>query len=330
MVIPAPGCNPELSGEVHVTGTLTLRGYASSGANEGWLILSGNLIRDVNASLTLGVAVDFRVPGLDLSNQSDTVWANGDTRKFRGGIKSLGKTAFAEGNWICMEANAFDPKFGGSIRLGTNDNNLNFDLNGFDQCYGTMYWKADDKYCPKFVITSPTPATLTICGGMRNDAAAASYTYCGRVNGAASVELNSTNSATAGLAKFAFGASETTGGLLCRRGTLTVESTASFSNLTELVVSGEGKMALNTSDIGNATNLCVAVTNTLSNGALTLADGVEISADTMVIKADRWLNAGVYGGPNSAAPHKLDCLAGTGTITVNRYGGPKGLLLLVR
>lgn len=328
MVIPAPYCYPELSGTVHVTGVLTLRGYDAN----GWLILSGNVIRDVSLELSFGDAVDFRIPGLDLSSQSATVWANGGTKKFRGGIKSLGKTAFAEANWICMEENAFDPKFGGSIRLGTNNNSLNFDLNGFDQCYGTMYWMAANKYCPNYVIKSPTPATLTLYGGMYNPASGVTFTdrYCGRVNGAASIELNSTNNATAGSARFAFGASETTGGLICRRGTLTVESTASFSNLTALVVSGEGKMVLNTSDIGNATNLCVAVTNAPANGALTLADGVALSADTMVIKTDRWLDAGVYGGPDSAAPNKLTCLAGTGTITVNRYGGPPGFLLLVR
>ena len=316
-------CSPVLTGDVHALGLLILRGYDA--ANR--LTLDGQIVRDVSAELDLNTGLTLTHDGLDLSTKSATVFMGSD-KKFGGYVKSLG-TCYSDGSVEFIAPNVLNAAYGNTWQMGNNGYSYTFDLGGFDQRIGTMRWKPATGSQPSAVITSTKgPATLTICSNIRNDSLA--NTFCGRVRGEATIELNSTNSATAGSAKFAFGASETTGGLLCRRGTLTVESTASFSNLTALVVSGEGKMVLNTSDIGNATNLCVAVTNAPADGALTLADGVALLADTMVIKTDRWLDAGVYGGPDSAAPNKLTCLAGTGTITVNRYGGPKGFLLLVR
>lgn len=212
-----------------------------------------------------------------------------------------------------------------TLRFGNSATAGHADLGGHDQrCGEFKVWQAAMDAVNTY-LTSAKSATFTIC----NKGPAS---FNGQLKGAVSLELNSTNSATAGSIGLAGTNNTTTGSLIVRRGTLTVAAAARFPNLTSLVVSGEGKMVVNTSAVGNgadAAGLCVVATNAVA-GALKLAAGVSLKADTMVVGDGKWLEAGVYGGPDSSAPRKLDCLTGTGTVTVSRYGGKLGLILMVR
>ena len=211
------------------------------------------------------------------------------------------------------------------LRLGYSAKTGWADLGGYDQrCGEFAVWQA--AMTPEGTyLTSERPATFTIC-----DKGPSSFN--GLLEGAVSLELNSTNSATAGAIGLAGTNNTTTGSLIVRRGTMTLNAAARFPQLSSLVVSGDGKMIVNTAEIGNgadAKGLCVVATNAVE-GALNIANGVNLQADTMVVGNERWLDTGVYGGPNSTAPNKLTCLTGTGTVSVKRYGGKKGLMILLK
>ena len=75
-------------------------------------------------------------------------------------------------------------------------------------------------------------------------------------------------------------------------GTLLVEHKEAFTRETTLVVAG---------------------------GTVELATGVRAKVGALVVGGET-LGAGVYGGPQSAAPNKLDCFSGTGVIRVGEVG----------
>ena len=216
-------------------------------------------------------------------------------------------------------------------------------LNGYDQQVGRLIagvkangYSADIR--PQAVnlkIDSPTnaPAKLVI----RNTAVLGHYPlpgylpgcWPGRVNGAASVEINTaTDIETTGKISFTCAGSDTTGGLYARRGTIKIYETASFTNLTELVASGEGLLEVLTSAVGGD-DLCVALTNVAAGTIpLTIGEGCSITARTAVTRSaenPKWLEPGVYTKDNLPL-----CLAGDGELVVKEYGGPKGMLLLIR
>lgn len=221
-------------------------------------------------------------------------------------------------------------------------------LDGNDQQVGRLITglngvKSDSRpQATSLKLDSPTnaPAKLVI----RNTAVCGHSPNCsnlpgcwpGIVTGAASVEINTaTNIETAGLIAFTCAGSDTTGGLYARRGTIKIYETASFTNLTELVASGEGQIEVLTSAIGGGAGgealggLCVALTNVAAGTIpLTIGEGCSITARTAVTRSaenPKWLEPGVYTKDNLPL-----CLAGDGELVVKEYGGPKGLMLIIR
>lgn len=211
-------------------------------------------------------------------------------------------------------------------------------LDGNDQQVGRLITgvgglKTDDRpQATSLKIDSPTnaPAKLVI----RNTAVTGHSPmhgylpglWPGRVTGAASVEMNTaTNIATAGKISFTCAGSDTIGGLYARRGTIKIYETASFTNLTELVASGEGQIEVLTSAIGGD-DLCVTLTNVAAGTIpLTIGEGCSITARAAVVKSAKWLEPGTYTKDNLPL-----YIGGGGELVVKEYGGPKGMLLLVR
>ena len=61
---------------------------------------------------------------------------------------------------------------------------------------------------------------------------------------------------------------------------------------------------------------------------LTIGEGCSITARTAVTRSaenPKWLEPGVYTKDNLPL-----CLAGDGELVVKEYGGPKGMLLIIR
>ena len=134
------------------------------------------------------------------------------------------------------------------------------DLNGFDQRCGDFSISAEGGLNPQYAyITSATDATLTVLGNGPSE-------FNGLVNGKVSLELNSTNSATAGTFGLCGTNNTTSGALIARRGTITVQPTAVFSNLTALVASGEGVIDVQS----KATLASLSTISVSGNGAVKL------------------------------------------------------------
>ena len=204
----------------------------------------------------------------------------------------------------------------------------------------------DDFTVPGCCFTSPTPAVATFLRSVTGSPAATQTIgdgssksfgnfFYGRVLGEVSVVLDS-KSTTAGKITFGGNDSSTAGGMRAVRGTILIAPSATFPNLTALDVTGEGKCEVYTSALGtvrtgpkNLLPLTVSVTNAVA-GALYIDTGVTIAADTAIVGAE-WLSPGLtYGSTASAADVKLAALSGTGLLTVERYGGPKGMILMLR
>lgn len=134
------------------------------------------------------------------------------------------------------------------------------DLNGYDQRCGDFTISSEGGLNPKYAyIKSANAATLTVLGNGPSR-------FNGLINGKVSLELNSTNSATAGAFGLCGTNNTTTGALIARRGTITVLPGAAFSNLTALVASDEGVI-----DVQSAATLASLSTVTVSgNGTVRL------------------------------------------------------------
>lgn len=216
------------------------------------------------------------------------------------------------------------------------------DLNGTNQRVGRLITgvgnPGQDQAAPPqatgLQITSETPGSLTI----RNTTVLGHSPYNGyhpnlfpgRINGAASVILDTEPSLSAGGFKVGCAGSNTSGGLYARRGTITILATATFTNLTELVASGEGRLDVNTGAIGGDDFRVVLTNSTLTAGKvpLTIAENCVLTARTAIVTrsgADRWLAAGDYTAANLP-----DHVGGGGTLKVLEYGGPKGLVFIIR
>lgn len=213
-------------------------------------------------------------------------------------------------------------------------------LDGFDQRLGTLAYYSNagtgdndpgSVWNTNMVIESSSPATLTLCHGM-GDGYEINYHYrgifAGRVNGAASIVLDSA-SETPGKIRFNCPGSTTSGSLTARRGTVEIMPTATFTNLTGLVASGDGKLIVNTSAVGQAdreTAPYLVLTNvTAGSLPLTIGAGCSLTVETAVVGGGRWLKEGVYTA--ARLPRYLD---GAGELVVKAFGGKPGLLLIVR
>lgn len=214
-----------------------------------------------------------------------------------------------------------------------------FDLNGFDQTIGNIVERLDKNGATTesgCVLTSETSATLTMVGTPNRRYAANGFAGCltGAISlcydwdGRASRQAYYTG-CTAGLFKLT-SENSTSGGITCKRGDFRIEATATLPNLTALGVSNTGKMTVSANGIGEeGDGLVVTVAD---SGVLTIAEGVTLAAKSACI-GGKWIDpkpGETYGGPDSAATVKLAGLAGTGLLTVAEYGGPKGLLLLLK
>lgn len=218
-------------------------------------------------------------------------------------------------------------------------------LSGFDQRVGTLatystQFDAATQWNENLCITSPAPATLTVCGTCRCDSSridGKDYhgVYPGVVAGEASIVLDAKdenmcdpNATVASKASMRFNCpdSTTSGGLVAKSGTIELMSTCTFPNLTQLKSAGEGKIIVNTSEVGTETNLLVALSAPAAGTVpLTIGEGCTLTADTAVVGDDRWLDEGDY--TKADLPKYI---AGEGTLHVNRYGGPRGLMILLR
>lgn len=214
-----------------------------------------------------------------------------------------------------------------------NDNVL--DLGGYDNRVGTLaVWASTfdpaTMWNPNLAITSAAPAVLTIRGNMRCDGA--DHVFPGLVRGAAGVKLDSSvdvmqyawnwpDKSAPGKIKFNAPGSDTTGTLAVNRGTMEIMPTATFSNLSEVVVSGEGVMNINSPDVATANNdFIVRIKD--DTATLFLADGVDLVAYTAEIPDGEYFLPGTYSGTEKEGVTYTPYLKGEGTLTVRNYGKP--------
>lgn len=216
------------------------------------------------------------------------------------------------------------------------------DLNGFDQRVGRLITGVKAPFdglvrpqASNLVIKSSRPAILKVCNTavMGHGGSILNLPGCwpGRVNGAASVEIDTSGSIeTPGNVSFTCAQSDTTGGLYARRGKITLYETASFPNLSELVASGEGRIETFSSAVGGA-DLHVALTNctlTAPMVPLTIAENCVLTARTAIVTrgtATRWLKVGDY-----TCAELPGLIGGKGTLKVLEYAGKKGFSILVK
>ena len=212
------------------------------------------------------------------------------------------------------------------------------DLNG---CSQTIWDFAKDPSNPTGaqILTSATPATLTVCGtfyryGDYNWKNNESKNADIQLEGAVSYELNSKQTGWSGRWQQGHGhtyftkrTSTTTGFLSVKCGTLSLGADTTWTKLSELRVSGSSaSLIVNTSAV-NPGRVIVKIGST---GTLTLGTGVLLDARKAVV-GDTYLEPGVYGGPDAGldAAHTLASLKGTGLLKVRLPEHP-GLMLLFK
>lgn len=214
-----------------------------------------------------------------------------------------------------------------------------FDLSGYSQKVGDICIEPNTNPFPGCVIKSDKKATLTCCGSMGRDHPNVFNYFGGVLKGQVSFcydydgrpgPLCGSRTNPAGKFIFTGTGSDTSGGLSCRRGELTIASTAEFPNITELKAYNAGAVNVEAAGLGaEGEGLVVTVAD---SGVLTIGADVTIAAKSACI-GGKWIDpkpGETYGGPQSAATVKLDGLAGTGILTVAEYGGPKGLMMILR
>lgn len=207
------------------------------------------------------------------------------------------------------------------------------DLAGHSQRLGTLgVWAsadfdASEVWNENLVITSSVPATLTLYGQLRTaDGAACRHVFPGRVMGAASVCIDSReevmseaynwpDATVPGAIRFNCPGSETTGSLMAVRGTNEVMATATFPNLSGIVVSGSGVVKLSTSAVGTD-NAAFSVAVKDPTARLELSDGVSISCNTFEIPGGQYLVPGFYSENASEGVKACEYIAGSGVVEV--------------
>ena len=206
------------------------------------------------------------------------------------------------------------------------------DLDGYDQRLGTLsVWASSfdgsTVWNENLMITSAAPATLTIYGQLRTDTGATSkHVFPGRVMGEASIALNSLQSVmeeawswpdatVPGGIRFNCPESETYGTLSSARGTLEVMETATFPNLSGIVVSGTGVVKLSTSAVGTD-NAAFDIAVRDSTARLELASGVSISCNFFEIPGGQYLSPGFYSENASEGVNACEYITGSGVVEV--------------
>ena len=316
-----------LKGDVHIWGAINIHGCASP----GYLYLDGRVDRKSDGVVYLST-MPHLCGEVDFSGFSHNVYADGGAQFYLGGgegnVKSLGN-CYVGGKILFEAPNVFNPTYGYSLTLGLNGVASTFDLRGFDQRiadFNTQY----QQYVT--VTSSRGPATLTIHGYIRHDTAP-SYTWVGtgltNFTGNLSINLYSTNRTDSvnNCAFFTNVCGTMTGGFSVGKGKMALRANTHFPNVSFLKAYESGSLTIESNDIGTETNLAVTVTG---KSSLTIAEGVTVAAHTAMVGDDHWLTPGVYGGPDSAAPRKLSMLKGKGLLTVDEWGGPLGMMLLIR
>lgn len=261
-------------------------------------------------------------------------------KAWNGGITQFTNFRISEQSYVtCSRADCFDPWASLIMRwVEGKDSDCRFDLNGYDQQIGFLgayisNWTFPADHDPNCSIYSFTPASLTIYEGCVNNTAQADSwrtTFPGVVQGQATIVLNATNTLrSASLRKeiaFVSPSSDTTGGLIARKGTIRLWAQAAFPNLTKLEITDEGCFDIRTSNIGHVGGqLFVNCTNLTETAKINLASGVRLRAHTAYVNG-RWLAAGTYGSEDAVAASGipdakvLSCLSGLGLMTVDEYG----------
>lgn len=216
------------------------------------------------------------------------------------------------------------------------------DLGGTDQRLGTLgVWAASfdgaKDWNPDLVLKSDTPATLTLLGQLRTAADATSrHVFPGVVSGAASVALDSREEVMAeawnwpdatvpGGIRFSCPGSDTSGTLSSARGTLEVMASASFPNLSSVVVSGTGVVRLAMGEVGYA-NPFFSVEIRDETARLELAAGVTLVCNTCALPGGAALAPGRYSATASDGVSACAVLSGEGVLEVKNalwMGWPK-------
>lgn len=212
-----------------------------------------------------------------------------------------------------------------------------YDLNGHDQDCGNMHYLKGlpTETNPKMIIKSEEPATLTMHGRMQHvyqtstDPVNKRRRFAGLLNGAVTFVFKSDLLATPAEINFLGAGSSTSGGIVSLKGTVNILADATFTNLTLLAAQEQGKLNLETAEIGT---LGKGLTVKASDSATMTINGGLVLQAKYAFLGDKWVEAGDYGGPDAGLDEKHTCanLAGTGIVRVAEYGGPKGLMLLVR
>ena len=249
-------------------------------------------------------------------------------------------------------ANAFDEDAGFLFRYGAgSDGNTEtgvLDLNGLDQRVGRLgtYICQTDQFAgtqdwSDMKISSPVgkPAMLTVGDTCQFGHGATetgnkkqwANTFPGSICGSASLTLATLETIEApGRIIFRSAKSDTDGALIARRGTIVIESTAAFENLTAMEATGEGQIVLNTSQIAttseNGLDVLALTNRAASSGVpLTIAADCTLTARTAVFGDGNWLQPGTYTSAN-----RPKYIAGDGSLVVKEYGGKPGLMLILR
>lgn len=252
--------------------------------------------------------------------------------RFNNGVtgKMTKANAFADNLSILFNDNAGATPSGG------------LNLNGCDQQFGPLQIRVNDNKNYVFALSSalkfstPTnlPATLTLRGpyyfGFKEMLTRYPGYYPGSFAGALSLVVDTKEDfETPAVFRIASADNTMSGEIAARRGTIELMEGSACSNLTALVTSGEGQLVVNTSDLGiaNTNNLeIVACTNVAANTLpLTIGEGCSLTAKVAVVGSGRFLDAGVYTKAN--LPRYI---AGDGELVVKEYGGPKGMMLIIR
>ena len=206
------------------------------------------------------------------------------------------------------------------------------DLKGFDQWCGRLT-NYDQKHqstdsTSGYLTSSTAPATFTVLGDYESmpdnsdrKTKEQKQRFVFPVQGHASFELNSTNLATATTIRFSSPRSNTDGSLFCRRGTIVLESTCAFTNLSSIVASSEGQITV---EAGAAIN--PKATLDLSDSAVfTVGEGCVVTVETAKV-GSKWLKPAEYVCDEAGRPN----LAGAGKLRVMSDGTPPGISVIIR
>ena len=238
-----------------------------------------------------------------------------------------------KGTIVFERANCISPsvmfQLGDSTRYGCAD------LCGNDQRCGDFAVHQANMDSDRTWLYSEDPATFTVCGSGPAD-------FNGLLMGALSLELNSTNSATAGSIGLS-GTNSTSGAIIARRGAVTVLSAATFPNLTELVASDEGVVNLQmAAKLDSLRSIKVSGSGQVNFGTECLNDGLaelEISDSGVVTlcggsyrfyalkTGDRYRASGTYEVNGSVFG---GAITGTGVVTVLTRPVTYGTIIIVR